>query len=166
VECGGEFDVIANNVMRGLSNGCVSCGGKKNEGSGNPFWKGCGDIPSSLWTRYKNGAKNRGIPFKLTLKDMRMQWERQNGICPLTGIKLVMLASNPLGSRKLGRYLDETPVASLDRIDNIKGYESGNIIWVHKTANTMRNAFDMRLFVRMCDLISKNGKGWCELVGL
>ena len=161
--CGEEFEVIADNVVRGLSKGCVSCSGKKNEGSGNPFWKGCGDIPSSLWTRYKHGAKQRGISFKLSLKDMRGQWERQNGICPLTGMKLVMLASNSLDGRKLGRYLDDTPVASLDRIDNMKGYEVGNIIWVHKTANTMRNAFDMRLFVSMCDLIAKNGKSWCDV---
>jgi len=153
--CGEVFDVIAVNVTSGLSGGCVRCGSRKNRGCSNPFWKGYGEVPSSLWTRCKHSAKNRGICFRLTLRDMSRQWKAQKGICPVTGMKLVMLATHSLGKKKLGKFLDSTPVASLDRIDNIKGYEKGNVVWVHKAANIMRNAFDMTFFVDMCRRIAE-----------
>lgn len=155
--CGREFEVIADNVARGLSVGCVECGKKKNCGSGNPYWKGCGEIPSSLWTKYRHGAKSRGIDFSLTLEDMSRQWEVQKGICPFTGEKLVMVVANACGKKKLGKFLDEMPIASLDRIDNMRGYDVGNVMWVHKAANMMRNAFEVGYFISMCRRIAEHG---------
>ena len=90
----------------------------------------------------------------MTLDDLQHQWEKQKGICPITGMKLVVLATNPLNKKKLGRYLNTTPVASLDRIDNMQGYVKGNVIWVHKAINMMRNAFDIEYFKRMCRIVA------------
>jgi len=44
--------------------------------------------------------------------------------------------------------------ASLDRIDSSRGYEIGNIQWVHLITNQMKQALDESEFVEWCKDIS------------
>lgn len=61
-----------------------------------------------------------------------------------------------------GTYMYNT--ASLDRIDNSKGYEEGNIQWVHKDVNFMKRTYSQEYFIKLCTLISENCSGGkCEL---
>jgi hypothetical protein len=46
--------------------------------------------------------------------------------------------------------------ASLDRINNKLGYVKGNVHWVHKDINLMKQCFDLDHFVKMCELVSVN----------
>ena len=44
--------------------------------------------------------------------------------------------------------------ASLDRIDNSKGYIVGNVQWVHKQVNFMKGTMEQKEFIKFCKLIS------------
>jgi hypothetical protein len=48
--------------------------------------------------------------------------------------------------------------ASLDRIDNNKGYTKDNIQWLHKNINLMKHCFDQKYFIELCNLISEKNK--------
>jgi len=54
---------------------------------------------------------------------------------------------------------------SIDRIDNSKGYIEGNVQWVHKLANLMKNKFTDEEYIEMCEKVAayqatlKQGKG-------
>jgi hypothetical protein len=45
--------------------------------------------------------------------------------------------------------------ASLDRIDNSKGYIVGNVWWVHKDINTMKMDFPLEQFRSYCKRVSE-----------
>ena len=46
-------------------------------------------------------------------------------------------------------------LASLDRLDITKGYETGNVQWVHKHANIMRNVYSIDYFIHLCHLVAE-----------
>ena len=48
--------------------------------------------------------------------------------------------------------------ASLDRIDNTKGYIKNNIQWVHVMVNMCKNKYDQNKFIDMCKYIAENIK--------
>ena len=49
--------------------------------------------------------------------------------------------------------------ASLDRIDQNKGYEIGNVQWVHKDVNLMKMYLDEKYFIGLCGKIYELNKG-------
>jgi len=69
--------------------------------------------------------------------------------CALSGLELAF----PKVSK------DKNWTASLDRIDSSKGYVEGNVQWVHKDVNIMKNKFDNQYFINMCKKIAG---GACE----
>jgi hypothetical protein len=48
--------------------------------------------------------------------------------------------------------------ASLDRIDSNKDYVEGNIQWVHKHLNLMKNILSQEYFINLCNKVSNNFK--------
>jgi len=44
--------------------------------------------------------------------------------------------------------------ASLDRIDNEKGYVEGNVQWVHKDINNMKHTYPNDYFVNLCQQVA------------
>lgn len=76
-------------------------------------------------------------PSDVTLKSLRALWDKQSGICPITGWKLRL--PNGTDGWKEG---PSTKNASIDRIDNSKGYLDGNIRFVSVMANLARGRFD------------------------
>lgn len=83
--------------------------------------------------------------MNVTLENLKDQWESQDGRCALTGVEMEILpTSNTRGREPLTPWR-----ASLDRIDNLVGYEPGNIRWICVMANYCRNRFsdeDVRHF--------------------
>lgn len=67
---------------------------------------------------------------------LRQLWEYQKGTCPYTGWEL-MLPDNSNGWRDG----NNPKSASLDRIDNSKGYIQGNVRFVAVIVNYARNGF-------------------------
>ena len=48
--------------------------------------------------------------------------------------------------------------ASLDRLDNTKGYEVGNFQWVHKDINQIRGSLSIPDFMHWCKLIAEKAE--------
>ena len=46
--------------------------------------------------------------------------------------------------------------ASIDRVDSMKSYEEGNLQFVHKDVNIMKNKYDQDYFIEVCKLIANN----------
>lgn len=62
-------------------------------------------------------------------------WDNQDGICPYTGIKMVL----PQTSAEW--HIHSLKKASLDRIDPSKDYERGNVEFVCLAINLAKNSF-------------------------
>lgn len=138
---------------------CISCGEVKKLTSGDftnhyktkcsdkikPHnWTGYGLISGSYWKRIQNQAKDRNIKFNCTIEEAWHLYEKQNKKCAYTGIIL------DFSKRKSGN------IASLDRIDNTKGYELGNVHWVHKDINMMKRNFSEEYFIDLCQKVILN----------
>lgn len=126
----------------------LSCGAKspaniqhiKNNKSDYKVWEKApysGD-EYSKFKRHLGSAKQRNKDFDLTLECLKNLWEEQNGTCPFTGFKLV----NKSFSKKDKKSKLSIKTASLDRIDNSKGYVKGNVRFVSVMFNYARNNFE------------------------
>lgn len=138
--CGSEQKWVDKyNLTKGLTSGCSNCYTERHSGSNNPNWKGYKEIPSSLVTHIKHGAKSRRIKYSLSNKYLNELWIKSKGKCALSGIDI-----------------DMSKTASLDRIDSSKGYIQGNVQWVHKNINIMKRDIPQKEFIRICRAISVN----------
>jgi len=74
-------------------------------------------------------------------------WDKQNGICPYTGLKMILRdwnqPSNPTS-------------ASLDRIDSKFGYVRGNVEFVCMSINFAKNDFTKEEMMSFVNLIKNN----------
>jgi hypothetical protein len=87
-------------------------------------------INASHWSRIKAVARNRGIPFEVTMEEALAVFQEQEARCALSGLPIF------LPTHWQERTRDDC--ASLDRIDSAGKYASGNIQWVTKAANTRK----------------------------
>lgn len=74
--------------------------------------------------------------YDITVDFLKELWERQNGKCPYTGIKMI-LPESKLSFRKC-RSIEK---ASLDRIDTTKGYLKGNVEFVCQGINFAKHDY-------------------------
>ena len=117
-------------------------------GKEHPGWLSVGVINSSTFNQIKGSAKARALEFNLTKEYLNDLFESQKGLCVFSGIELTF-----------GSVDDKsTTTASLDRIDNDKGYIKGNVQWVHKEINLMRGQMTIENFLKACELITKYRK--------
>ena len=127
----------------------ISCGVFKSRyftvgkptGSRNWKWTGFGEISGQAFGSIKRDAEKRDIPFSITIEYLWDLFLSQDRMCVLCGETLVFSRDNHIRT------------ASLDRIDYLKGYEEGNLQWVHKRLNVMKNNMSTEEFV-----------GWCSRV--
>lgn len=107
-----------------------SCGCRKlRYGKDSPRWEGYGEIPMTMWRSIilSNDSRSRPFPFKITIEDAWNLFLTQNRRCAISGVELTF-----------GKSQKANKTASLDRIDSTRGYEIGNIQWVHKDVNIMK----------------------------
>ena len=116
-------------------------------GKENPQWRGVGEISGQWWAHkvLHSAAGNkmrRTIPVEITKEYAWQLFLDQGGRCYFTGQKLKIC----------NNYAANT--ASLDRIDNELGYVVGNVRWVHKHINIMKNRYTDSYFVNLCRLVT------------
>jgi hypothetical protein len=99
----------------------------------NGRWLGYEKISGTLHYQYRADARKKGREWAVTLEEMWAQWLTQDGRCAYTGWQLEIGIN-----------------ASLDRIDNERGYMSDNIQWVHRDVNRMKSDFSEGYFVTLC----------------
>jgi hypothetical protein len=121
-------------------------------GKGHHAWCGYKDISGTTWNSIRTGAKQRGIPFTISLRAAWNLFNNQNGLCAISGEKIRFPANAK--ERKAG-----LATASLDRIDSSKGYVKGNIQWVHVTVNYMKQWLGQSEFIKWCNKIAVYNTG-------
>lgn len=149
--CGKEQSVrtwsLNNNKSKGC--GCTNIKGR--------FKAKCvGNLSASYYTSFKHSRKSKGIEFSddLSMEYLWYLYEQQNGRCAISGIPIPL---NPQWSQQnKGRSTKIVQTASIDRIDNSKGYVLGNVQWVHKDINYMRGGLSVMEFIIFCRQVVKH----------
>ncbi len=85
----------------------------------------------------------------IDLEYLKQLYEEQNGKCPMTGIGMKLKANNR-------KELTGPETASLDRIDNSKGYVKGNVRFVTYMYNMARNKFSDEDVIQFCKAVANN----------
>lgn len=148
-DCGDVTRIVRGNLKRNPSCGCL----KHRKASNNPGWTGHGDISGYMWARIRHQAyrKSRTLPFTITLEYVWDLYQKQEGKCALTGWPITVELSSKQKS---------TRTASLDRIDSSRGYEPGNVQWVHKDVNQMKWTLSAERFIEVCKVVAERFKLW------
>jgi len=112
------------------------------------------NIPSKPFKLYflniiKKKAKERNISFNITIQNCIDQFDKQKGKCNLSNLPIFFTSTYQHQHNKKS-------TASLDRIDNLKGYEPSNIQWVHKNINQMKWNFKEKYLINICKNIILN----------
>ena len=161
--CGLIHYVRAYFLKSGRQLSCKSCSQRRgvfktfeNGGSGftnNWTHNGAGDITLSYFNHFRYGAEKRNIIFSEDITP-KLVWElflEQNKKCALSSVDITVSTDFKNGQPDYNKIS-----ASLDRIDSKKGYEIGNLQWVHKDVNKMKQNFNQNYFIEMCKLITIN----------
>lgn len=146
--CGNIFITRPDCVWNGATTGCNNC---KNKLLGQKRWKGTKDISGHYFCIIQNNAKKRNIEFNITLEYLQKLLEKQDYKCALTNLNII--CSRCANKNRLS-YQEQT--ASVDRIDSSKGYIEGNVQWVHKNINWMKQDYSNEDFINYCELVVKN----------
>ncbi len=150
-ECGKITNVLLTHLRQGTIKSC-GCINKNKIGENSKQWGGYGEISGNFWYVLKrSGEGTRGrkkLDFNITIEYIWNLFLKQNRKCNISGLEL-----------KFPRHgKDKSYTASLDRIDSSIGYVFGNVQWVHKDINIMKNKFNQEYFINVCNLISDYNK--------
>lgn len=111
----------------------------------NSNWKGIGEMCGDKWKRIEKIAHDRQLEFLITKDDDWALFLKQDRKCAITNLPIQFKT----------KYNTNDGNASLDRIDSSKGYIIGNIQWVHKDINFMKQAFSQAYFIELCKQVAK-----------
>lgn len=100
--------------------------------------------------RGKDRDKRKNYGCNITVEYLKELWDKQKGICPLSGWNLKL----PINASK---WLEKSPAnASLDRIDNSIRYMKGNVRFVAVMANLARQDFTDDQVIEFCKAVANN----------
>lgn len=151
-KCGTERLVGINQLISGKSKGCKCMAGEYNRiRSVNVS---VGTLSRTQYAQYKNSAIRRDITWELSMEYLWNLYILQNKKCSLSGLDLILEIKIP----RKGRL----NTASIDRIDSSKPYVEGNVQWVHKDINKLKNDFDELTFIKLCTLVSNHSKNYLK----
>jgi len=90
----------------------------------------------SPFRKYWTTLANRKPRREVTIQELKLVWDNQNGMCAITGLPMIIRPSS-------GRYdIPNSPfLASLDRIDSSGHYSLDNIQWVCLSAQYAKHTF-------------------------
>lgn len=91
----------------------------------------------------RKNSKQKKMTYDIDCEYLKQIWEQQNGLCPITN-KKIELRTHDYESKS------KPYSASLDRIDNSKGYIKGNVRFVSLIFNYARNIFSDDDVISFC----------------
>jgi hypothetical protein len=143
-DCGKEVELRSNVVTTGntTSCGCMA----HSTGKENKCWKGYKEISGTVLKRIKQNAKMRNLEFSVSIEYLWNLFINQNRKCVYSGVELCFPKTS----------IDYSATASLDRIDNSKGYVEENLQWIHKRIQDMRFDKTNEEFMKWIKLIYEN----------
>ena len=98
----------------------------------------------------KSHAKKIKAQVLIDVDDLKRQWDKQGGICPLTGWAM----TNYISTRDLPKRTPNR--ASLDRIDSSKHYTIDNIRFICMMAQFAKNNFEDSDVLYFCESVVNN----------
>ena len=173
--CNKEFEKERNEYNRRIRLGknkfyCgLSCAGKSpdntkhitNVKSDFPVWKFSNPKKHDQYSMFRptlkairQRIKDKPKDFDLTVEYLKEIWDEQNGKCPFTGFDLELRTYS--SRRDFRDKLLHIKSASLDRIDNAKGYVQGNVRWVSVMFNFARNTFSDEDVIEFAQAVVEN----------
>lgn len=150
-DCGNNKKIILSGCAI-KNNKPKSCGCSKNPiGKMHYKYSGYKDMSGKFFYRIKKNAEVRNIEFKITKKQIWDLLKQQDNKCALSGMDLHFGVNSKFKEKKI------ECTASLDRIDNTKGYIKENVQWLHKHINIMKRNHSQKYFLDICRKIAKKG---------
>jgi len=146
-DCSNVRWVYAGSLASGTSRGCRRCSEIENGkrlASSYGFVEGQPRLTQTRWYRVLQGAELRGLEVTITKDEALALLIRQESKCAITGWPIV----TPIRAKGRG-------TASLDRIDNTRGYIHGNVRWTHWRINKMKGALSDKEFLEACIAVAK-----------
>lgn len=147
-DCGNTKEIRSSHLLKGYSKSCGCSWHYKNKNHSN--WQGYEDIPLDFFNNIKRGAESRKIEFNITIEYLWSVFLKQEKKCALSGIDLLFADTRKNKNNKKN--------VSIDRIDSNKGYIEGNVQWVHKTINIMKNKLSDEEFISFCNHVYNKNK--------
>lgn len=131
-------------LRRPLVWGCVACDRKS--ARERLLRRRRADPLRALLEGAKTRARRAGIPFSITLDDLRACWPK-DGKCPVLGLALKRGAN--------GKTHAGSP--TLDRLNNAWGYEPGNIAIISHKANAAKGTMTATELERLAAWMRRQG---------
>lgn len=155
--CGTISKIMRCRLKDGKTKGCKKCSSSRNKQAlGKGKHKGCGEVSKEIFKRIKRHSQDRRrkdiskMPFTITIEYIWDLYVKQKGICAISGLPLMLhLKGKKVTSHDYFSYV----TASLDRIDSNIGYIPGNVQWVHKWVNIMKNSMSDEQLKYICQTI-------------
>jgi hypothetical protein len=148
--CNTESRILAG-IIKTKNNKSCGCIKKNYKGSNRSNWKGCGGFSSSFICQMRANAKQREIDFNLTVEYLWNLFVKQDYKCAYSG-EVLKYDFKRHGKKSIDSTL------SLDRIDSKKSYQEGNVQWVHKDVNFMKQTLSEERFLELCEKITKENR--------
>lgn len=140
-DCGNETTAQSRLLVNGTKK---SCGCLTHQiGNKSLTWKGYGELSKSHFSKIIREAKSRNLEFNIDIKFLWELYLKQNKKCALSGEYIIFRSQVHISDGN----------ASLDRIDSSKGYIEGNVQWVHKDINFMKQNLPENKFFEWCKKI-------------
>lgn len=150
-KCGSECFVRVDKLVNG---GKKSCGCFKTEsliarGKAKGIWSK--HFPMQYISSFRKQAKKRGLVWSITIYDLDVIYERQNGKCYYSGEDLVLPTC-----KTSGQYTRHSFNVSIDRKNNLIGYTPDNVCLCLKHINMSKMTMPETDFIDMCHKIARN----------
>lgn len=148
-ECGNKTKSTTGNLLYRKTNSCGCMRSLPGKDSRN--WIGYQGLSGSFYCQIKTNAKIRKLEFSVDIKYLWELYIKQKKECALSGMPIVISENKRIN-------IGKSNTASLDRIDSLVGYIKGNVQWVHKDVNIMKNKYDQQYYINICKMV--NNKTW------
>ena len=136
--CNKSFEKAVSEIKRSTKHYCSrSCSGKGNHSHLKPYKATPPQYKGDEFTGFREflrRANKRDLNANITLDDIKECWDKQQGLCVYSGVRL----KRPFYKEKN----DHLYTASLDRISSKLGYVKGNIQFVSIAMNHMKNSME------------------------
>lgn len=146
--CGATQESRLDHVLNGKSSKCPSCASLRQRTIKTKY------SPTVLgqhhFNRIRRDATKRKLTFTIDKKYAQELYDQQKQKCAYSGLDIFF------AQKAKPKKENEYATASLDRIDPKIGYEPGNIQWVHKSINMMKQGSTHAEFLRLIKLVYEN----------
>jgi hypothetical protein len=143
--CGHKQNVPCHKWIKKEFSVCRHC---KIGGNKHYKWSGVGEMPGYAFYKTIQNSRRIGVSHTISKNYLWNLFLAQKGKCALSGIDIVFHSQ-----------CHDKQTASVDRIDSSKGYVEGNVQWIHKDINKMKNEYPQDYYIKLCQMVAILAEG-------